>query len=610
MSNDTPILPRLKERVMYISKTASSSKIQSSYSISSSFKGILRLSPNNHNTVNEKNYIQLSIADEKALGTTYTDAIVFDDEALKSTKTDATIERRMIIGSDSDGYLVNFRISNNDIEFNNLGVMGTLQANEGVFLYGKNNSKKPMLELGNSVLPHFANGQNPKDITYGIICQKDEKKIDVLGQGDNSTLAYAMTEDGKRVFKHKKTSLFIKELIMQALLSLKTIPTGSIHWLPVTYEQYKVLMGKDDYAKELDPADFANLVSDKNNTLLRDFLLCDGRQYDTYKFPELAKVLWGQRVVKWETASIDNTNGDQVVGLYPVNTKNGYDEKGKDIYTEPPKDQFGVEAAKKFRVPDLRHMFMASCQIYENMQQINSQANAFESSDYNTTGTYTPDTLPKGINSKTDVDTHFHFIAYGTNGMQYRCTSQDFTNDANVGIQEVAKYADGWNPLLDSITDQQERNPKLKLNAQAEAPTIMYLQNHPYYRKNGWGGTNGTGSDKGANGFSYGQFSPQRSCEWKNLRTNYSIPAIMYLSMPGLGENAKRSDLNPYFNTESMKYKSSTQFLSVFEAKDNTVYDADKNNRYKGETYAEFRKEIYGHENTPKYYTMLPLIKI
>jgi hypothetical protein len=45
-------LPKFKEKVMYVSKNDSKTKIESSYVISSSFKGILRLSPNNHTTVN------------------------------------------------------------------------------------------------------------------------------------------------------------------------------------------------------------------------------------------------------------------------------------------------------------------------------------------------------------------------------------------------------------------------------------------------------------------------------------------------------------------------------------------------------------------------------
>jgi hypothetical protein len=121
----------------------------------------------------------------------------------------------MIIGSDSDGYLVNFRISDKDVEFDRLGIIGTLECREGAFIYTKNNSKEPTLILGNSVLPHTANGMNPVDITSkGFEKDNNETRVNVKGAGDNSTLAYSIVENGKRVFKHKKTSLFIKELIL------------------------------------------------------------------------------------------------------------------------------------------------------------------------------------------------------------------------------------------------------------------------------------------------------------------------------------------------------------------------------------------------------------
>jgi hypothetical protein len=109
---------------MNVSAKKSDTKIETSYVISASFKGIVRLSPNNHNTVYERIVTQLSTQDEAALGTTYTDAIMFEDDALNSIKTDADITRRMIIASDSDGYLVNLRISEWDVEFDNLGVIG------------------------------------------------------------------------------------------------------------------------------------------------------------------------------------------------------------------------------------------------------------------------------------------------------------------------------------------------------------------------------------------------------------------------------------------------------------------------------------------------------
>ena len=116
------ILPRLKDKVMYVSTDDSTTKSETSYVISSSFKGILRLSPNNHNTTYEKPNIQLSLSDEKNLGTTYTDAIKFDSDTETAIKSEADITKRMIISSDSDGYVLGFRISENNFEFDKLGL--------------------------------------------------------------------------------------------------------------------------------------------------------------------------------------------------------------------------------------------------------------------------------------------------------------------------------------------------------------------------------------------------------------------------------------------------------------------------------------------------------
>lgn len=121
--SSAPILPRFKDKVMYISPKESKHKIEQSYVISSSFKGILRLSPNNTNTTYEKNDIQLSIEDDLNQ-INYSDAIKFEDDAEKSFQSEASFDKRMIVVSDSDGYIVNFRFSENDIEFDNLGVIG------------------------------------------------------------------------------------------------------------------------------------------------------------------------------------------------------------------------------------------------------------------------------------------------------------------------------------------------------------------------------------------------------------------------------------------------------------------------------------------------------
>lgn len=75
----------------------------------------------------------------------------------------------------------------------------------------------------------------------------DEQEVRVTGKSpDNSAILYGtIGENNKRTWSYKQTSLFVKELIMEALLELETIPTGSVHWFPVTIEQYKALVSKN-----------------------------------------------------------------------------------------------------------------------------------------------------------------------------------------------------------------------------------------------------------------------------------------------------------------------------------------------------------------------------
>lgn len=123
-------LPVLRDKVMYISSVDSSTKTESSYVISASFKGILRLSPNNYNTIYENNPIELTTEQDQSMSATYSDAILFDDKAISNNKTNADVRYRMIVGSDSDGYLVGFRLSDNHAEFDNLGVIGITKTNK------------------------------------------------------------------------------------------------------------------------------------------------------------------------------------------------------------------------------------------------------------------------------------------------------------------------------------------------------------------------------------------------------------------------------------------------------------------------------------------------
>jgi hypothetical protein len=64
MSDTTKLtaeLPKFKDKVMYVSSAISDTKLETSYVVSSSFKGIVRLSPNNHTIVREDATHQLSV---------------------------------------------------------------------------------------------------------------------------------------------------------------------------------------------------------------------------------------------------------------------------------------------------------------------------------------------------------------------------------------------------------------------------------------------------------------------------------------------------------------------------------------------------------------------
>ena len=73
------------------------------------------ISPNDVSSVNEVEQ-PLELPEElHAIDTNYTDAIVFDDEA--SIKSLASIEKRMLVVSESTSYAVDLRISNYGVEF-------------------------------------------------------------------------------------------------------------------------------------------------------------------------------------------------------------------------------------------------------------------------------------------------------------------------------------------------------------------------------------------------------------------------------------------------------------------------------------------------------------
>jgi hypothetical protein len=139
----------------------------------------------------------------------------------------------LIIGSDSDGYLVNFRLGIDDVEFDNLGVIGITKTKEMTILSTKSSYKDSILSLNGTAMPAFAQSiETSSEIDKDLLDIIDDESyssqssllndrslldvnhVEVKGRGDKSYLLYSETLDKKRVFKYKQTQKFIKQLIL------------------------------------------------------------------------------------------------------------------------------------------------------------------------------------------------------------------------------------------------------------------------------------------------------------------------------------------------------------------------------------------------------------
>lgn len=418
-------LPVYKEKVMFISQNQSDYKIEQSYVISASYNGILRLSPNNYNTITETNPVELSPVDENSISYSYSDAIVFDDKALSSSNTDgngsmlakkmdADITKRMIIGSDSDGYLVNFRMSDMAVEFDKLGVIGITKTNKLTIYSDDTLTKSNCFTLGNTLMPSITSttcdtakntnlntttGADGKPTTDYHYEDYDEIEVKITDEGDNSyILGGIIGENDKREFEFKHSQEYIREVIMEALLSIKSVPTGSIHWFPITYEQYVKMTDNDDDCQY--PNKFDTERGKYTDPLIRDYLLCDGRKYKTSEFPELAKILYNETVTYWD---------------FEGNLKS--EKNGEQKAKTNDKGEKEIEIPDYFRVPDMRTKFISYCYTKGTNNALTSDQlnndNEFITAPWNKAGVYTPDNSPKKSNGEINAP-HFHFTAYGT----------------------------------------------------------------------------------------------------------------------------------------------------------------------------------------------------
>lgn len=348
------VIPKFREKVTYW-KTAGGTEV--SYPVSASFKGILRLSPNDDLTLQEKQPIAL-----------YDD----DIESYYRDSIDPAITQQFVRVSISDGYFINLRFTQYEMEADSLYVIGPAQFNMVRLFTTKDNAIKLKTS---TALPARVNTNLSSLIDSSDMIMKDISGVDPHSPVDQSYTLVSRTLD-ERLFTYQQTTQLIRELVVESLLDLQTIPTGSIQHIPITIKEYEKMIMEgypNSYYKIAD-----GKTETPNDPIIRDYLICDGSLYYNKQFPELAKILEGERIDYWRYDS----EKQRLVQATHINDYENSDEK-------------------VFRVPDLRARFIRSIFMDRDLSQLGS----------NTTGIYTCDARPPKANYETDK--HVHFVSTG-----------------------------------------------------------------------------------------------------------------------------------------------------------------------------------------------------
>ena len=382
---DQLVIPKFREKIIYWT-TAGGAEV--SYPISASYKGILRLSPNDDLTLLEQEPIK---AYDDELENFYRDSIV------------PAITQQFIRISVSDGYFVGLRLSQYELEADSAYVIGPAKF-DMLRLYAKQDNVFKMNST--TALPARVNQNTNALIASDTKINEDISGVNVHDTLDQSYLLVSHNLD-ERNFEYQQTTQLIRELVIESLLDLATIPPGSIHFTPVSIKQYEEMIKEGHFNSY-----FKNDNETPNDPIVRDYLICDGSLYNNKDFPELAKILEGERIDYWR---YDSSKGRMVQQTY----YNNYGEKND-------------KEKKVFRVPDLRARFIKSVFLDRNLAEMS----------WNETGLYTNDARP--VKSASTTDSHVHFITSGF----YQINPQP----QMVNYQQVAtvdKQKDKW-----SLTDK------------------------------------------------------------------------------------------------------------------------------------------------------------
>jgi hypothetical protein len=335
-------LPILKERRMI---GEDSSGMESAQIISNSYAGILRLSPNSSGTLKNVNSSITNTSEIK-------DYINYDDVVGEYLK------RQYITVSASDGSMVDMAISDIGVEYNTLYVRGAVAVTPVYSVNTPYSAVTISINNTDNLGGLYINGYKMPAVYNDKILDvdKDESMFEnTFNPYDSSSLdkAYILlnASDEETRYEFFRASEIIDTFVKEALLKLKSLPTGSIHFIPLTVKEYVELANADNWLHN---------NKDSTNPLIRDFLICDGQTYNNSDYPELAKILYKETIT---------SNG--------VETTNTY------------------ENSKTFKVPDLRNMFIQSAvPLFSPDDEYDSKTKV---------GTVTDASFPIGI------DNHYHF---------------------------------------------------------------------------------------------------------------------------------------------------------------------------------------------------------
>ena len=404
MSNkELPKLPVFKERRMTGIDPATGNTV--SYNINESFAGILRLSPNNSFITNESTNLETGEEPELSFST-------FEDT------TDEILGEQFLKVSTSDGVPLDFRVSKivkNDageiieggIEYNNLYILGAAKTDEMEVHIKDDNTFK----INNALMPQTL-FVSDKELPNG-------PSLNTSINSKNIKEAYILinnSKDDTPNFEYINAFELITKFIGDALVKISSLPTGSIHWIPLTIQQYKALLDKEENSHNGN-----NINADP---IIRDFLLCDGSKYKTADFPELAKILKGEQIVRWKVSG-------------------EYMEKVEET------DSFDVNS-KTFRVPDLRTMFIQY--IIPEIDMIatkDKDSNNFS----NRVGSYESDSFKnEDILYDLNKDKHYHYIVLD-NPVKERNNTKTYSGNSFTYNKSVENVKDSDSLLRYTVDD-------------------------------------------------------------------------------------------------------------------------------------------------------------